>query len=66
MLSWIYSITTDSDVLQKVFNVSTSQETWSHLPTLSAERAFALNGAKDHIINSDAGAALAQRIPHCT
>jgi hypothetical protein len=36
------------------------------LPTLSAEKAFALNGTEDHIINPDAGAALALRIPNCT
>jgi 3-oxoadipate enol-lactonase len=65
-LSWLYSATTDPDVLKKMFNASTSQETWSQLPTLSAEKAFALNGTEDHIINSDAGAALALRIPNCT
>ncbi len=65
-LSWLYGATTNPDALKKMFNASASQETWSHLPTLSAERAFALNGTEDHIINSDAGAALAQRIPNCT
>ena len=28
--------------------------------------ALALNGTEDHIINSDAGAALALRVPNCT
>jgi len=65
-LSWFYGATTDPDVLKNMFNASASLETWSHLPTLSAERAFALNGTEDHIINSDAGAALAQRVPNCT
>lgn len=66
VLGWLYGATADPDVLQKMFNASTSQETWSRLPTLSAEKAFALNGTEDHIINSDAGAALAQHIPNCT
>ncbi|MCJ7633372.1 hypothetical protein MUP77_13420, partial [Candidatus Bathyarchaeota archaeon] len=66
VLSWFYGATTDPDVLQKMFTATTSQETWTHLSTLSAEKAFELNGTADRIINSDAGAALAQRIPHCT
>lgn len=65
VLSWLYGATTDPDALKKMFDASASQETWSRLPTLSAEMALALNGTEDHIINSDAGAALALRVPNC-
>jgi pimeloyl-ACP methyl ester carboxylesterase len=65
-LSRLYSATSDPDTLKKMFNASYGRETWSRLHTLSAEKALALNGSEDHIINSDAGAALAQRIPNCT
>ena len=66
VLSRLYGATTDSDVLKKMFDAIAGQETWSDLPALRAEKAFALNGTEDHLINSDAGAALASRIPNCT